>query len=65
MMRAFWDALRALMRDDRGASLVEYALVASALALATIVILRSIQSTSGTQLMTTGSNLTNNAVSPP
>lgn len=49
---------RLLLRDESGASMVEYAIVASALVLPLIAIFIAIETNAGSVLSTTGTNLT-------
>jgi Flp pilus assembly pilin Flp len=50
-------SLRLLVRDERGATMAEYALIAAVFALAMMAVLNLIQSESGAQLSTTQNNL--------
>ena len=58
-------ALLAVARDERGATLVEYALISASLGVLMIGTLKLIQSESGAQLVTTGTGLTAVGVTPP
>ena len=64
-MTGAFDALRALARDESGATLTEYALITAALGVLMIGALRLIQSETGAQLTTTGNGLTAAGVTPP
>jgi Flp pilus assembly pilin Flp len=61
-----WPAqLRAMLRDQAGATLTEYALIASALGILMIVTMKLIQTETGTQLNAAGTGLTALGTSPP
>lgn len=55
----------ALLRDDGGASLVEYAMIAAAVALPLLILGAAIASTASHQLTTTTGNLQNLGTNPP
>lgn len=55
------DLLKQLARDDRGASLAEYALVAGVFGILMLGVMQVITTQSGVQLTTTQNNLTNAA----
>jgi Flp pilus assembly pilin Flp len=57
--------LRSTLRDGSGATLTEYALIASALGVLMIVTMKLIQTETGTQLNATGTGLTGLGTSPP
>ncbi len=54
-----------LLRDERGAAIDEYALVAAFFAVASIATLEAISSNATNQLTTTQNNLMATAVTPP
>lgn len=60
-----WSLLLQLFRDDDGASLVEYAVIAFLFALPLLGALGALAGTAGGVLQTTGNNLTAIAVNPP
>ncbi len=55
----------ALLRDDTGAALVEYAVIAEAVALPLLAIGAAITSTAATQLTTMTGNLQHLGTNPP
>ena len=57
--------LAALLSDESGASLSEYAMVAAAFAVIMIVVMKGMQTQAGTQLTTTQGNLSNFGLNPP
>jgi Flp pilus assembly pilin Flp len=57
--------LGSTLRDGSGATLTEYALIASALGVLMIVTMKLIQTETGTQLNATGTGLTGLGVTPP
>lgn len=60
-MRAFF----ALLRDDTGASLAEYAIIAVALAIPMFAIAAILATTAGNQLSSTSSHLQSLGQTPP
>ena len=64
MMRWLTD-LRCMLRDQAGATLTEYALIASALGVLMLVTMKLIQTETGTQLNAAGTGLTGLGTSPP
>ena len=55
----------ALLRDDGGASLVEYAMIAAAVALPLLMLGAAIATSAATQLTTTTNNLQKLGTNPP
>ncbi len=55
----------ALLRDDSGASLVEYAMIAAAVALPLLMLGAAIATSAATQLTTTTNNLQKLGTNPP
>jgi Flp pilus assembly pilin Flp len=57
--------LRSTLRDQSGATLAEYAVIAAALGVLMLTALKLIQTETGAQLTTTGNGLTALSVTPP
>jgi Flp pilus assembly pilin Flp len=64
-MRRWLAELRSTLHDQSGATLTEYAVIASALGVLMIGALKLIQTETGTQLNATGNGLTALGVNPP
>jgi len=58
-------ALRALLRDDGGVSMAEYALIAAALALPMLLAGYALVEAAGNTMTSTASRLTNLGIDPP
>lgn len=54
-----------ILRDDEGASMAEYAVIAALFAVPLLGVLGALAGTAGGVLQTTGNNLTAIAVNPP
>ena len=65
MLRAIASSLRAIVEDDRGNSLAEYALISFALGASTITAILLLQSAAGTQLNANASGWTQAAFLTP
>jgi Flp pilus assembly pilin Flp len=60
-----WSHLLQLFRNDDGASMVEYAVIAALFAVPLLGALGALAGNAGGVLQTTGTNLTTLAVNPP
>jgi Flp pilus assembly pilin Flp len=64
-MESIASLLRELVDDERGATVIEYALVAAVFALGMLTVLSLIQTETGSQLTTTQNNLQQFELNPP